>query len=94
MQATMTKAQAISAMLAIIDNEVNGPADLTRRGYTKGKGCLIERVFPTSSGGAAYDVCEQTLGTMAQDVWGPNDDYVKGNITKAELRKTIAALAQ
>lgn len=102
------RSELVTQLLAIIDNEVNGPDDL-RRVYTTrydnglpAPGCLIERIFLDAEGvgpgDGMYAACAALLERSDEQfgsatIYLNNDRYVGGHITKAELRERIAALA-
>lgn len=90
-----TRLEAVERMLAILAN-VTGPEDLKRK--PDGPGCLIEQVFGfTFAGIANYSVVGDLFGNMpgggAACIWSPNDAYLAGKITLAELVLAIEALA-
>jgi hypothetical protein len=72
-------------MLAILDTEP------TRESLNVGgaEGCLLQRVFDPDNPAPEF---HEASGLDIEAVADPNDAYVDGTITLAELRKRIEAL--
>lgn len=97
----MTRNEAKTRMLEILDGLKDAKPTSLRRKLEGGGGCLLERLFGTddlSGYGGSFKGTDHYAEIAAlfrrrpSQIWMPNDQYTRGRITFDAFRAAIVAL--